>query len=86
MTLLRVNFPETEFVPLLTWRKAEVTMGVKIAAPMPEVEWESDASGNTCGRNSELSCYACVPRKRSRPGAARSVKILQRGDAVMELR
>jgi len=40
MTLLRVNFPETEFVPLLTWRKAEVAMRVKIAAPMPEVEWE----------------------------------------------
>ena len=85
MTLLRVNFPETEFVPLITWRKAEVAMRVKIAASMPEVEWDSDASGDTCSRNSELSCYACVPRKRSRPGAARSVKILQRGDAVMEL-
>ena len=59
MKLLRVNFPETEFVPLLTWRKAEVAMGVKIAAPMPEVEWEGDASGDTCGRKEFADC---IPR------------------------
>ena len=61
MTLLRVNFPATEFVPLITRRKAEVAMRVKIAASMPEVEWDSDASGETSSGNSELSCYPCVP-------------------------
>ena len=37
-------------------------MRVTIAASMPEVEWDSDASGDICSRNSELSCYACVYR------------------------
>ena len=68
MTLLRVNFPETEFVPLITWRKAEVAMRVKIADQCQKLRVDSDAGGDTCNRNSELSCYACVSSKKIATG------------------